>query len=300
VVNILQLAHADNGGATWWFKEAIERHTEHKVRAVRMVQNYLDYPCDLLGSSKEVLAELWGWADVIHIHDGAMHYMPPVEPKPTVITYHGNFYRRNHGVYHRRAKASKWVVTVSTLDLTTYHDDHPEWLPNPREDMGLLWNPHHRKFLIIHAPTNPATKSTAEVQEAVKGLIGVKLDLVQQVTYAQCIQRKARGHLLVDQFRYGYGNNAMEAWALGMPAIGGFWGSLWHRTILAYAGYLPFALAEGTVESIRETIIRLQDDPAFYCEIQDQGRQFFFAYHHAPVVARRAVEFYEQARDIAG
>ena len=299
-MNILQLAHADNGGATVWFKRALERHTPHKCRAVRMVQNYLDYPLDLLAPSKEQLAELWKWADVIHIHDGAMHYMPEVEPKPTVITYHGNFYRRNFNVYHRRCAARKWIVTVSTLDLTTYHDSKPPWLPNPREDLALLWHPDHRKFRVIHAPTNPETKSTAEVVEAIKGLVGVRLDLIQQTTYANCLKRKAKGHVLIDQFRFGYGNNAVESWALGMPTIGGFWGNLWHRTVLAHCGYLPFALAKGTVEGIREAVLCLQDDPAYYCEAQERGRQFFFDYHHAPVVAKRAMEFYEEAREVMG
>jgi len=296
-MKILQIAIADNGGAAWWFKAAIERHTRHECRAVRMVQNYLDYPHDALDPSEEQLAGLWDWADVVHIHDGLPQMARELPDKPTVITYHGNFYRRNHSVYHRRSNAKRRVVTVSTVDLTTYHDETPEWLPNPREDMANLWDPHPHKFVVVHAPTNPATKSTAEVTEAVKSLRGVKLELIQQTTHAECMERKARGHVLIDQFRYGYGNNAVEAWALGIPTVGGFWGRLWHRTLLRY-GDLPFALAEGAVESIREILVRLREDPTFYAEIQERGRAFFFKYHHAPVVAKRAIEFYEQAMDL--
>lgn len=296
-MKILQIAIADNGGATWWFKAAIERYTRHKVRAVRMVQNYLDYPSDILAPSAEELAKLWDWADVVHIRDGLPALARELPDKPTVITYHGNFYRRNYSIYHKRCAAKGRVVTVSTIDLTTYHDEAPEWLPQPREDLSKLWDPHPHKFIVVHAPTNPATKSTTEITEAIKGLRGVNLELIQQATYAECMERKAKGHVLIDQFRYGYGNNAVEAWALGIPTVGGFWGKLWHRALLRYCDELPFALAKGTVEGIRETIVRLQDDPAFYAETQERGRAFFFRYHHAPVVARRAVELYEQALD---
>lgn len=291
-MNILQLSNADNGGATWWLKQALDRYTEHKCRAVRMVQNYLNYPYDILTPGAERLRALWGWADVIHIRDGAQFMPKGLPPKPTVITYHGNFYRRNHIVYHRRSRALKRIITVSTVDLTTYHlSDTPGWLPQPREDMAHLWKPSAKGFIVIHAPTIREDKGTETVLLAVRA----NLDLIEKVTYARCLERKARGHVLIDQFAYGYGNNAIEAWAMGMPVIGGFKNEIFHRALSKWAGELPFLLANETEKDIRLAVARLQDDPACYAEYQERGRDYFFAHHHAPVVAKRAVEFYERA-----
>ena len=43
-MNVLQLATVDNGGATWFYRDALLEHTDHDCRAVRTYQGPLDYP----------------------------------------------------------------------------------------------------------------------------------------------------------------------------------------------------------------------------------------------------------------
>lgn len=298
-MKVLILGYADNGGATWFISQAVNRYTDHVARGVRMVQNYLDYPHDILKPDARRLRDRWAWADVIHVRDSAFFMPDGLPPKPTVITYTGKFYRRNYAEYHRRCRERHWVPTCSTIDMRAYYPtDPPAWLPNPREDMIDRARPDPDRFVVVHAPTMRERKGTATIIKAVAGLDGVELELIEHITYAECLKRKARGHVVVDQFRMGYGNNAIEGWALGLPAIGGVMAEKYGRPLLDQAGYLPYVKASETVESIGRWLARLRDDREFYRQARERGRAYFFQYHHAPVVARRAVELYERARQI--
>jgi len=292
-VNILLLAIADNGGGTYFLSRAINEHTEHHARAVRWTQNYLNYPYDLLHPAPDTLRELWAWADVIHIRDAATYLPAGLPRKPTVITYTGNFYRKNHTEYHRRARQAGAVVTVSTPDLLAYDQDRPVWLPNPRDDMAHLRARGGDDCLVIHAPTVRADKGTPTVLDALSALPGVTLQLIEGLPYDECLRLKATGRILIDQFKYGYGNNAIESWAIGMPVISGalpqYMGE--HEAL----GPLPFVAVSENVDEIRAAVEHLRTDRRFYREMMLRGRDHFFRYHHAPVVAARAVEFYREA-----
>ena len=298
-MKVLILGYGDNGGATWFVSQAINRYTDHVARGVRMVQNYLDYPHDILEPGAQRLRNLWAWADVVHVRDSAF-FMPDGLPhKPTVVTYTGKSYRRNFVKHHRQCKERHWLATCSTIDMRAYYPaDPPIWLPNPREDMLDRADPDPGRFVAVHAPTMRERKGTATIIKAVAGLEGVELELIEQTTYAECLRRKAAGHVVVDQFRMGYGNNAVEGWALGLPAIGGVMAEKFGRPLLEHAGYLPYVKASETVESISHWLARLRDDPDFYRQARERGRAYFFQYHHAPVVAQKAVALYEQARDM--
>lgn len=295
-MNILILAIADNGGGTYFLSRAINEHTEHHARAVRWTQNYLNYPYDLLHPAPDTLRELWAWADVIHIRDAATYLPAGLPRKPTVITYTGNFYRKNHTEYHRRARQAGAVVTVSTPDLRAYDPDRPAWLPNPRNDKAhLRQRDNGDDCLVIHAPTVRADKGTQAVIDALADMPGVTLQLIEGLPYDECLRLKATGRILIDQFKYGYGNNAIEAWAIGMPVISGALPEFIDEHIVL--GPLPFVAVSESAESIREAVEHLRTDRRFYREMMLRGRDHFFRYHHAPVVAARAVEFYRQAID---
>jgi hypothetical protein len=296
-VNILLLAIADNGGGTHFLSRAINEHTEHHARAIRWVQNYLDYPHDMLQPGPDKIRALWDWADVVHIRD-AVNYLPAdLKRKPTIVTYTGNFYRRNHETYHRQAKMTKSIVTVSTPDLLAYDSDRPIWLPNARDDKIDRRQKRGRgsKMLIVHAPTVRADKGTETIVEAVEGLPGVDFRLIEKMRYDECLDMKAAGDLLIDQFKYGYGNNAIESWAMGIPVVSGALPQFMaeHERL----GPLPFVVARENVESIREAIEHLCNDAKFCREMAQRGRERFFQYHHSPVVAKKVIEIYEMALD---
>lgn len=292
-MKILLASKGDNGGGTYWLAQAINKHTQHEARSVRILQSFIKYPFDVLNPSDEELANLCKWADLVHCRD-SFDFLPEIgKGKIWVMTYTGMSYRRKYGDLIRFCRDRGWTVCVSTIDLTEYHGKQqkpPVWLPNPREDMQSRVKKHDR-FTVAHAPTFRERKGTETILQAFEGL-SAKLELVEGLPYSQCVKRKRKCHALIDQFAWGYGNNAIEAWAMGQPVIGGVMLEKYADVVLRTAGFLPYVPAEETVDSIRAAAQQVMDSPKWAIE---RGREYFHAFHHAPVVAKRAVEIYEAA-----
>ena len=85
-MKILQLATVDNGGATWFYRDAILSHTKHECRAIRTYQGWLDYPGDIVKPEADRIRHWYDWADVVHLHDEAGALVQDFKPKPTVIS----------------------------------------------------------------------------------------------------------------------------------------------------------------------------------------------------------------------
>lgn len=289
-MNILQLAAIDNGGASWFYRDAIISHTDHHCRAVRATSNWLDYPADVLEPEPEEIHRLYQWADVIHLHDESGGLIQPgSNPKPTVVTYHGSRYRRYHTQFNARCQRKGWLVTVSTLDLTAWG---AEWVPTPRRDLSEYWIPAN-KFVACHAPTNRDIKGTEMVLEAVGRAPGCRLQFIEHTPYRKAIQKKAKAHVLIDQFELGYGSNAVEAWAFGMPVVANAKAKIKARMLEAW-GYLPFVEAEANPEALVKVLGRLRTDWAFYIAAQELGRRHYEQFHRPDRVAERLVALYEQ------
>jgi len=292
-MKILLVSKGDNGGGTYWLAQAINKHTQHKARSVRVLQSFIQYPFDVLDPGDEELAELCARADLVHCRDSFDFLPESGQAKIKVMTYTGMSYRRKCSDLIRFCRDRGWTVCVSTIDLTEYHgkrQEPPIWLPNPREDMQSRAKKYEH-FTVAHAPTVRERKGTEVVIQAFKGL-DAKLALIEGLTYSQCVKRKRKCHALIDQFAWGYGNNAIEAWAMGMPVIGGVMLEKYADVVLRTAGFLPYIPAEETIDSIRAAVQRAVDSPKWAIE---RGREYFHAFHHAPVVAQRAVEIYEAA-----
>lgn len=291
-MNILIIGSSDNGGASWWLSDAINKHTGHAARSVRMRQSYINYPFDVIAPSKAELKQLIRWADVIHARDNISPRLN-LDGKAKIITFTGRRYRRNAVNLVRKMRAGGWTVTVSTPNLPAFcPQDPPMWLPNPREEMEA--GEKHKRFTVCHAPTYRRRKGTATIFEAFKEL-DAGLEFIENVSYIECIRRKAKCHALIDQFRFGYGNNAIEAWALGMPVISGT-EETDATAIEKICGPLPFISINEDVEQIRDAVERLIDDREFCRRWADCGREFFYRWHHAPVVAKQCIKIYKEAR----
>lgn len=288
-MNVLSLCKWDYAGCGFFLSDAINRHTKHVSRSIRMLTSTLQYPYDLLNVSDKLLMELWRWADVIHVHDAPGVPFPPpgLEPKPTVITHHGTIYRRDPQHYNEEARAAGWVATVATPDLTQYG---LPWLPDCRPDLSKYIKRSRGSFIVAHAPTKRAVKGTP----AVIGAKLAELDLIENVTWEQCLERKGKARLTIDQFKLGYGCNAIEAWSMSQAVIGN--GS---KTILgqikSLIGYLPFVACDPTPAAIKATVERLHNDRIEYQEAVNRGRQCYRDFHSPQAVAIQAVAFYEQA-----
>ena len=161
-MNILSLCKWDYAGCGFFLSDAINRHTKHVSRSVRVLTSTLQYPYDLLNISDKLLIELWQWCDVVHVHDAPGVTFPPrgLPSKPVVITHHGTIYRRDPQRYNEEARAAGWVATVATPDLTQYG---LPWLPDCRPDLTKYVKRPRGSFIVAHAPTKRAVKGTGAV-----------------------------------------------------------------------------------------------------------------------------------------
>lgn len=279
-----------NGGCEYTLAEAL-RSVGHEARSGRWAMNYLDFPVDILCPSNEELVEMWEWADVVVCID---YGEPPVTVvrRPIVKVYTGTGYRENFQQFDAIDRDLRAARAAVTLDLC---HSGAAWLPLPVPDLSERWQPSAGEFWVAHAPTNRAVKHTDRVIAELGGVEGLSLVVIEWVTNAVCLERKAKVNAFVDQFTLGYGTNAVEAWAFGMPVVAD--GAGWIVEAMEREwGYLPFIRP---VPTLRQAVERLRDDERFYREAADSGREHWRRFHSLEAVgakladlAREAVELY--------
>jgi len=286
-MNILQISVHDHGGAAYYLAQAINATTEHKATSVRQAKgSYIQYPIDLVAERPGDLVGVWEWADVVHVHDICPKLPRGLKSKPTVVTYHGSMYRRGPKTYNELCQGNGWLGTVATVDLMAHG---LPWMPDTRPDLSGYVDRPVGRFIMAHAPTSRAVKSTDKIAEVLDGLA---LDIIERVDNETCLRRKGRASAYVDQFRLCYGLNAIEAWQMRMPAIANASKKTVQR-ITEEIGFVPFV--QSTLGNLRETVLRLRDDEQFYADGVTRGRQAVQAAHGPSVAAARALAYYEQA-----
>ena len=167
-------------------------------------------------------------------------------------------------------------------------------VPTPRRDVSADYKPA-RAFVVVHAPTNRERKKTDLIIGAVSQAKGCKLRLIENTPYRRCMQRKAAGRVLVDGW-LGYGSNAVEAWALGMPVIAGASQALQAMMREAW-GYVPFMSVYPSGRGLWRAMDSLQRYEGLYRHYRNKGRSHYLAYHHPFHVAQCLVKLYEEARE---
>jgi len=290
-MNILVISRIDCAACGYFTAQAINLYTGHHARAVRRKRRdsgYIHYPVDVESPDRHELRSLWVWADVVHVYDTPSALPRDLPPRPTVITYNGSMYRKRRAHFDRRDRANGWVQTATTLDLT---GPQVGWLPCARPPLDV-YRRERRAGLVVHAPTSRRVKSTEAVIKELGKLRGVRLDVIEGVSWVECLTRKARAHVLVDQFDLGYGCNAVEAWALGIPVVGNA-----RPDILAamrqVIGYVPFTVTP--LDRLAEVVLELTHNPDFYAYELARGKHCYKAHHSLESVARRALGYYKQA-----
>lgn len=286
-MNILQLCQWDFAGCGYLLSEAINEHTEHHSRHIRVESSRLEYPYDVLNPTSQQIQVLCNWADVFHIHDAFVR-LPGRFKKPTVITYHGSRYRKAVQKHHERLRRYGWVGTVATPDLTVYG---LPWLPDCRPDLSEYVN-RTPNFSIAHSPTKRKTKGTEQIERGLQGVY--ELDVIEGVTWAQCLKRRGRAHLTIDQFRAGYGCSAVEAWAMGQPVVSGGIPQV-IDAIRRCVGYVPFYYCPENSTEIRESVRDLYYHADVYKQTVDAGMKCWKENHSPKAVAEKAIQFYNTA-----
>lgn len=252
-MRVLNASHlADTGGNGWRTAQAFAKLApDWHYRSTARNRNWLDYPADL--PWEDARAE-WQRADVVHLRDGFQaERLLGVSGRPTVIHQHGTQFRLHQKEMLREQRRRKAVGLGATLDLVLMAPDDLTWAP-ALYDLAWLASLRDRVndgvLRIAHAPTNRGIKSTDAFLTAAKRLgreLPVEVILIERTPWAECVRRKARADVYFDQVTLGYGNNAIEAWGMGLPVIAGA-ADTTLREMERRFGVLPFVLAdEGSI-----------------------------------------------------
>lgn len=165
----------------------------------------------------------WQKADVVHVRQmfAAQRHLGAPD-RPLVIQHHGTYFREHHRALMREQRTRDAIGLAATLDLWAMYPDDLEWLPAPYH---LDWLASFRKpasvLTIAHAPTNRGIKGTDAFLDAMARLKGVRLLLIEGRDWMDCLRLKGTADIYYDQLALGYGNNAIEAWGMGIPVIAG-------------------------------------------------------------------------------
>lgn len=226
---------ADPNGEAYRYKAAADRHGGASIRAVtRSTHSFKHLPVDILyANNAGAIRRLWAEADVIHLNNRTQGHdlFSDAGAKPTLLHHHGSAFRTDPQRLLTRAASGGWAQAASTIDLVEIAPDVITWLPTAfdLDQLAALRRAHRRpddgRVRISHAPTMRTLKGTDALIAAVNTLqdegLPVHLDLIERVTWAECLRRKASADIYVDQLLLGYGCNAIEAWGMGLPVVAG-------------------------------------------------------------------------------
>lgn len=222
---------SDTAGWAIQMKRGFDRHAPGwRFRAMVASGNYIDYPVDV-PYSRDELERLYDAADVVQLHS-TLHghrWYDDGQGKPTALIHHGMHSREEYAEIAAEARAARVVQFASTLDLALLEPD-VEWIPVPYDLAAMRairaehYRPSDNVLRIAHAPTDRGIKGTEAFLVAMDRLAKrypVEPVLIEGVPWAECLRLKATADVFFDQPNLGYGCNAVEAWAMGIPVVAG-------------------------------------------------------------------------------
>ena len=294
-------AGADTGGQSIRIARAFARCApDWTVRAITSGRNYIEFPTDVPWS-RAAVEKLWRKADVVHVASPrTLKLFRRMGARPSVMHYHGTAYRRDPGPFLAEQARHRAVGLVSTLDLLAIAPDRTAWLPAPYDLDELAAMRRRRRggpIRIAHAPTERQIKSTPAFLAAVEQLRGeghrFDVDLIEGVTWAECLERKAQADIYFDQVILGYGNNSIEAWGMGIPVIAGGGPDTLALMRERFGGTLPFYTA--TEETIVDALRAMLLSEELRAEYAERGADHARTFHADAVIVDQLKGVYAQA-----
>lgn len=275
------------------------------ARHVRTANTYLDYGADIHWTRGDpdqdaLVQALWSNADIVQIMERpeAARWL---RPRRRFVVYHlGTWYRRNPGEVGAQCRAINATEIVDMHDLMRF--GVREWLPDviDPEPLAALRTREYApsdRIRIAHAPTNRKIKSTDIIEAVVARLAErypIDFDLIERVSNAECVTRKAAVDIFIDELTLGYGLNALECWSMGIPVVSGIANPETRGRMLSdFGGELPFVNATpDTLETLVERLIADRDERARWGET---GRAHVDRFHAPAAVVERALDIYARA-----
>ncbi len=192
---------------------------------------------------------------------------------------------RTRGVIPEIDRLADLNVTVEFDHLLLHPNIHHVFFPFDVE--RFAYHPPSTPkgaFRIGHAPTHWAAKGSEQIMEVLQQLKqthGIDIVLIQNLPYDEAIALKASCDLFVDQIGdLGYGINALEAVAMGIPTC----------TCLAQGfaeRYPDHPFVEVQADTLKKALIDLMEDPHRRQRLSRTGRAWVEKHHDAVRVAQR-------------
>lgn len=285
-------AGADTGGSGWGIANAFARFPQDHltVRSIIRSTNYIDYPQDLYWTDAR---EAWRLAGVHHFHNTtATRKVMGGKVKPFVLHHHGTHYRDNAEALNTEITSARVpaAAVVSTLDLLDYGPDLV-WVPASTDvdHVATYRQQQTGRLRVGHAPTDRAIKSTDAFLAACAKL-DVEPVVIERKSWSECLATKGTVDVFFDQVLLGYGNNAIEAWAMGIPVIAGGAPETLAKMRTQF-GALPFV--EATEDSIADAI-RLLMDETERIEWGKRGHDHAVRWHNGRETVDRLTRIYRE------
>jgi hypothetical protein len=281
-----------------------------------MTSTHTFYPIKNRYNLASLVKEYWPWAEVIHLNND-LRYIERFRQlnrrgKSLVIHHHGTMFRTALQHHLDALQLYRAVAITSTVDLHALAPEQTTWIPQAYQKYELQ---SYRKpvddgiLKIAHAPTNRGIKSTVALQRAVDRLrkegAAVSLDIIERRSNVECMRRKGRADLFVDQVLLGYGCNAIEAYGMGIPVIAGvdpekakaitkqYIPPDTRDVMLSIWGEMPFY--ESTEEGLYDSISAFIDKPSLLKRYSKKGTAHFLRFHEAEVATTKLRTVYEKA-----
>jgi len=302
VLSALAIGITDPAGVVSRFQIAADKLKTLEIRSVHRAEAYFAFPNDIHWDRKTepMIREMAERADVIHLNNSHAAYRRFRLKKPALLHHHGSLFRSDPKAMLDIATFYRMVQAVSTIDLQRPDPKVLHWLPTAYDvDELLAFGQAHRrepdgKVRIVSCPTNRGLKHTDLLISVVRELeqeLPVELVLVENKTWAEAMAIKSTADIVFDQLAYGYGCNAVEAWAMGIPVIAGADEWTIERMTGLWRG-LPFlrATPETLGKVIREAM--REDVRKGWAE---RGMEHVRTYHDEKPALIRLAELYHDA-----
>lgn len=286
-MRILHFAYRDTSGVPGRWAAA-HRAAGHETRLLVELPHPYGYvaPHTSVRWSPEgpdAIAGLLDWAEAIMAYDHPVYLETAIDTgKPVLFRALGSSSRDHHEEIRLLLEAQNVVrATTGTGDLALLLDLDLVGAP-----YGLLAPAPGRGRVICHAPSDRAWKGTESVLRAAAAT-GWDVDLVEDATNDEVLQRKRRATLVVDSIGPGsipdgYGVNGVEAMAMSLPVVTSASGPV--AELLRHAG-APVVFA-GDEDELKTALEWLTSD-TLRADLGHQGRAFVEAFHSG---ADRAAE----------
>lgn len=286
----------DIGAQFYMISKGINELTKHKARCITIAKNYLDHPFDVwLGeyvsrtkgthcivSEEQKEGALLQAKEILKDSDFFIYrrayfltkFTPPLKQNNNMMVTYGSEARENPGPFYYLSE-KRGVMHVTSLDysyssLVGFSAQH---IPISIDTSLLPKQKIMDKVRIAHAPTVRAKKLTDTFIKVAKSLRFVKLVLIENTPWIECLKIKATCDISFDQIYLGcYGMSSVESMAMGQASLAYLSG--WTLSM-----YPDVPIVNVTKNTLKSKLYNLVSNRKRIEEIGQQGKEYVDRFH---------------------